>query len=173
MFIIDPISKADATGELKLLYRMIERQLGFIPPHFEMMATIDTEAMKSFLEYNHYMITHPKIDKSLMPFLRLYIAQKECREYCTNFNREMLLVQKVDQEIIDNFHNDIALIPLKDAQKLLLNKVIKAIYQAKEFGRDDLKELYAQGFSDKDFFDILSYASEFMGKSKIIEAYRA
>jgi len=173
MFIIDPISKTDATGELKLLYRMIERQLGFVPPHFELMATIDIEAMKSFLEYNRTMITHPKIDKNLMPFLRLYIAQKECREYCTNFNREMLKAQEVAQEIIDNFHNDIELIPLDDAQKWLLNKVIKAIYQAKEFGRDDLQELYVQGFSDKDFFDILSYASEFMGKSKIIEAYRA
>lgn len=172
MFIIDPISKANATGELKLLYRMIERQLGFVPPHFEMMATIDIEAMKRFLEYNHTMMTNPKIDKNLMPFLRLYIAQKECREYCTTFNQEMLKAQGVEQDIINNFHNDIELIPLKDAQKLLLAKVIKAIYQSKKFARDDLEELYTQGFSDKDFFDILSYASEFMGKSRMIEAYR-
>jgi len=46
MFIVDVIKKEDARGELKLLYKMIERSLGFVPPHFELFATIDIEAMK-------------------------------------------------------------------------------------------------------------------------------
>lgn len=171
MFIIDTIKKEDATGELKLLYRMIEKQLGFIPPHFAMMATIDIEAMKEFLNYNVAMMTHEKIDNALMPFLRLYIAQKECRGYCTTFNRELLLKQGVTQNVINHFHEDLELIPLDESQKLLLNKVLKAIYHSTEFNRNDLEELYTQEFSDKDFFDILGYATGFMGKSKMIEAY--
>ena len=50
-------------------------------------------------------------------------------------------------------------------------KVLKALYTAEEFNENDLKELYAVGFSDKDYFDLLSYAANFMSKSKIIEAY--
>lgn len=171
MFIINPIKKEESTGELKLLYRMIERQLGFIPPHFEMMATIDIESMKEFLTYNNAMMTHEKIDKTLMPFLRLYIAQKECRRYCTTFNRELLLKQGITQNVIDSFHENLELIPVDESQILLLNKVFKAIYHSKEFNKDDLEELYTQGFSDKDFFEILGYATGFMGKSKMIEAY--
>lgn len=171
MFIIDTITKEEAKGELKLLYRMIEKQLGFIPPHFAMMATIDIEAMKEFLNYNVAMMTHEKINKALMPFLRLYIAQKECRSYCTTFNRELLLKQGVSQNVIDHFHEDLELIPLEVSQKLLLNKALKAIYHSEEFNKSDLEELYAQGFSDKDFFDIMGYATGFMGKSKMIEAY--
>lgn len=150
---------------------MIEKQLGFIPPHFEMMASIDIESMKEFLNYNIAMMTHEKIDKALMPFLRLYIAQKECRSYCTTFNRELLLKQGVTKNVIDSFHDNLKLIPLDKSQILLLNKVFKAIYHSKEFKKDDLEELYTQGFSDKDFFDILGYATGFMGKSKMIEAY--
>jgi len=171
MFIIKPIKKEEATGEFKLLYRMIEKQLGFIPPHFEMMATIDIESMKEFLNYNIKMMTHKKIDKTLMPFLRLYIAEKECRSYCTTFNRELLLKQGITQNIINNFHEDLELIPLDESQILLLNKVFKAIYHSKAFNKDDLQELYTKGFSDKDFFDILGYATGFMGKSKMIETY--
>jgi len=172
MFIINTITKEETTGELKLLYRMIERQLGFIPPHFAMMATIDIEAMKKFLDYNVYMLTHPKIDKNIMPFLRLYIAQKECRDYCINFNQALLTKQGIEENIISNFSNDLNLLPVQESQKLLLQKLFKAIYESKAFAKGDLEELYDQGFSDKDFFDILSYATEFMGKSKMIEAYR-
>ena len=171
MFIINPIKKEDATGEIKLLYRMIERQLGFIPPHFEMMATIDIESMKEFLNYNVKMMTHEKIDKSIMPFLRLYIAQKECRNYCTTFNKELLLKQGISQHRINHFHENLDLIPLDERQILLLSKVFKAIYDSEAFTKDDLEELYAQGFNDKDFFDILGYATGFMGKSKMIETY--
>jgi len=171
MFIIDPIKKEDATGELKLLYRMIERSLGFVPPHFELFATIDLKGMKEFVEYNQYIMAHEKIDKNLLPFMRLYIAKRECRSYCTNFNTNMLLNMNIDKEIIENITDDIKNIPFEDNQKLLLKKVLKALYNADEFNKDDLKELYKVGFSDKDYFDLLSYAANFMSKSKIIEAY--
>jgi len=171
MFIIDTIKKEDATGELKVLYKMIEKNLGFIPPHFELLASIDIQAMRQFLDYNVYMITHEKIDKNLMPFLRLYIAQRECRNYCTTFNRELLKRQGVPSEVIEHFSEDMDLIPVKEDQKLLLKKTIKALYQSELFSKSDLEELYAEGFSNKDFYDILDYATGFSGKSKLIEAY--
>lgn len=171
MFIIEPIKKEDATGELKLVYRMIEKSLGFVPPHFELFATIDIKAMKEFIEYNQYIMTHEKIDKNLLPFMRLYIAKRECRSYCTNFNTNMLLKMNIDKHLIHNITDDIEKIPFEDNQKLLLLKVIKALYFAQDFHENDLKELYAVGFSDKDYFDLLSYAANFISNSKIIEAY--
>ncbi len=171
MFIIQPIKKEDATGELKLLYRMIERSLGFVPPHFELFATIDLKAMKEFAEYNRYMMTHEKINSDLLPYMRLYIANKECRNYCTNFNTSLLLKIGADEKLVNNIVDEIQNIPFEDKQKTLLIKVLKALYKAENFNEDDLKELYALGFSDKDFFDLLSYASNFMSKSKMIEVY--
>ncbi len=171
MFIIEPIKKEEATGELKLLYKMIEKSLGFVPPHFELFATIDLKAMKEFVGYNQYMMMHEKIDSNLLPYLRLYIANTECRSYCTSFNTKMLLSIGADESLLNNITNEINNIPFNDAQKLLLSKVLKALYQPNEFNKDDLAELYALEFNDKDFFDLLSYASNFMSKSKIIEVY--
>ncbi len=171
MFIIDTVKKEDATGELKLLYRMIEKALGFVPPHFELFATIDLEAMKDFVQYNQYIMAHEKINKDLLPFMRLYIASKECRSYCTNFNAKMLTAMQADARIIHNITDEIDNIPFEVSQKSLLQAVLKALYTPDLFGKDDLKQLYTFGFSDKDFFDLFSYASNFMSKSKMIEAY--
>ena len=58
-----------------------------------------------------------------------------------------------------------------ERQALLFNKVLKAIYETDSFGKNDLEELYEVGFSDKDYFDLLSYSTNFMAKSKMIEVY--
>ena len=156
MFIIPVIKKEDASGELKVLYKMIERSLGFVPPHFELFATIDIEAMREFAAYNQKMLMHKSIDKKLLPHLRLEIAKRECRTYCVAFNTNMLTKgeYKVD-----------------DKQKLLMEKVLKALNETETFTQRDLQDLKAVGFNDKDFLDILSYSTNFMAKSKMIEVY--
>jgi len=151
MFIIEPIKKEEAKGELQLLYKMIERSMGFVPPHFELFASIDMEEMKEFMAYNQKMLTHPNIDKNILPHLRLAIAQKECRSYCINFNTTLLT------------QGEYAL----DARSQLL----QALHRTREFGKNDIKELEKVGYTHKDLFDLLSYATNFMAKSKMIEIY--
>jgi hypothetical protein len=171
MFILKPIKVEDATGELKLLYKKIEKTLGFVPPHFELFATIDMESLKDFIEYNLYFAKHPKIDAKILPFLRLCIAQKECRKYCINFNTKLLIANGINNKILDDICLNINNLPFNVEQKLLLSKVIYAIYNANKFNHDDLQELYNVNFSDKDFYELLSYATNFIAKSKMIEVY--
>ena len=83
----------------------------------------------------------------------------------------MLMKMGVDENLIKNLTEEILNIPFDEKQKLLLLKVLKALYDSTEFGSSDLKELYSLGFSDKDFFNLLSYASNFIAKSKMIEIY--
>ncbi len=171
MFIIKSIKAEDATGELKLLYRKIQKTLGFVPPHFELFATIDAGSLKEFVEYNLYFAKHPKIDADILPFLRLYIAQRECRQYCINFNTNLLIANGADKQITNDIYSNIQNLPFDMQQKLLLSKVLYAIYNADKFCSNDLQELYDTGFSDKDFYELLSYATNFMAKSKMIEVY--
>jgi hypothetical protein len=160
MFIIDVIKKEEARGELKLLYKMIEKSLGFVPSHFELFATIDIEAMREFMAYNQSILNHKAIDKNLLPYLRLEIAKRECRNYCINFNSEMIKKMNLDDTE-----------PYDAKQALLLEKILKSIYETKLFDAEDLRELKENGFSNKDYFDLLSYATNFMAKSKMIEVY--
>jgi len=171
MFIIKPITVQEARGELKLLYKKIQKSLGFVPPHFELFATIDAKSLMEFIEYNLYFKNHPNIDEVVLPYLRLCIAQKEGRAYCIDFNTKMLQKMGIDSVMLKNIDAHISKLSLDERQKLLFAKVIYAIYNADEFGYNDLSELYNAGFSDKDFYELLGYATEFMAKSKMIEVY--
>lgn len=113
--------------------------------------------MKSFVQTNQKIRMHKKIDNNVLPYLRLEIAQKECRNYCVVFNTKMIETMK-DVEID------------KD-QEFLKEKVMEAIYNPNTFGANDLSELESAGFSNEDFYDLLNYAISFMSKSKLIEVY--
>jgi len=138
MFIVEPIKVEDATGELKLLYKKIQKTLGFVPPHFELFATIDIQSLKDFVDYNLYFSKHPNINAEILPFLRLCIAQKECRKYCIEFNTKMLISKGVDKEALNDICSNIKELPFNIKQKLLLSKVLYAIYNPDNFCSDDL-----------------------------------
>lgn len=171
MFIIKTIKKEQAKGELRSLYEKIEKLIGFIPRHFELFGTLDPIGLKMFLEQNFYFYDHKIIDQKILPVLRLYIAKKEKRGYCTAFNSKLLLRGGMDKNIVEDIENTIFHIPFEDKQKRLIEKVLKALYDSKNFDDDDLALLYALGFSDKDFYDVLNYAVTFKIKSKMIEIY--
>lgn len=171
MFIIPTIPKGSATGEVLDIYTQMEELLGFLPPHVELFATLDLKGIQEFLVLTQYMSTHPRIDRNILVFLRYAISEKECKGYCTSFNARILTSMGVEQSILDNISENIMHIPLKKIQILLLQKVLKALFSSKEFSKLDIKELEHEGFNKKDFFDLLNYASIFMSKSKIIEAY--
>jgi hypothetical protein len=171
MFITESIKKDDATGELKSIYTMIEKGLGYVPEHFELFGAIDVEMLKGFIKYNLYFKRHKKIDANLLPYLRLCIAQRECRNYCIRLNTKMLLSTGTDKNILSDIIENIDKIPFSNEQKLLLKKVLKAIYEAEKFTKDDLKELYQSGFNNKDFVELLNYGIDFMGKSRMIEVF--
>ena len=171
MFIIETIPPKEATGELKLLYRKIERVLGFVPPHFELFATLDPKSLSDFIVRNLYFNKHPKIDATILPILRLCIAQKECRSYCVDFNTKLLRSSGVAPEILGDITNNLDKLGLEKSQILILSKVLQAIDTPEDFDAKDLAELYDVGFSDKDFYELLEYGANFAAKSKMIEVY--
>ncbi len=77
----------------------------------------------------------------------------------------------INNKILDDICLNINNLPFNVEQKLLLSNVIYAIYNANKFNNDDLQELYNVNFSDKDFYELLSYATNFIAKSKMIEVY--
>lgn len=157
MFIIDPITKEDAGTELKVVLLQIERKMGFIPPHFALFASIDLEGMEAFLLENMFFMTHERIDADLMPYLRLEIAKKECRNYCIAFNEKLLDRMQHPQ--------------LDEKQTALQSAILKAIYDGKAFNADDIAVLEAIGFEHIDFFRLLRYCTNFIGLSRMIETY--
>ncbi len=171
MFIIEPESHQNATGALRVVYKKIEKMLGWVPPHFELFATLDSDAFQEYILYQQSLMQHPTIDAVLFPFIRLYIAQKEHRTYCMTFNTNLLRSQGIDAALLENIVENFVYLPVAKEQRMLAQAVLMALYDTPKFTRDHIVELEALGFSHHDFFDLLMYCSNFMSKSKIIEVY--
>ena len=60
---------------------------------------------------------------------------------------------------------------IDEKQTLLMTKILKSLNKTELFGKNDLEELEEVNFSNKDFYDLLNYATSFMAKSKMIEVY--
>ncbi len=169
MFIIEPQGHECAPKELRGVYKMIQKELGFVPPHLELFATIDKAALIEFIAYQQSMIHHPAIDAALLPFLRLYIAHKEQRTYCQVFNAKLLRSKNISETLIANIN--IEEIPVAKKQRILAQEVVTALYDTSVFTVENITKLEALGFSHNDFFDLLSYCCNFISKSKMIEIY--
>ncbi len=171
MFIIESQGNNYASKELRGVFEKIDKAFGFIPPHFELFATIDKEAFLEFIAYQHSMMHHRAIDAVLLPFLRLYIAHKEQRTYCQAFNTKLLRSKNINEVLIADVVDNIEHLPVALNQRLLAQAVITALYNPGIFSADTITTLEALGFSHKDFFDLLHYCCDFMSKSKMIEIY--
>ena len=171
MFILEPTHYESASKELRGVYKMIHKELGFIPPHLELFATIDKEALIEFIAYQRSMMNHPAIDAALLPFLRLYIAHKEQRTYCQAFNTKLLRSQHIEEQFITDIINTIEEIPVAHHQRALAQEVLRALYDTSHFTAENITQIEALGFSHKDFFDLLHYCCNFVSKSKMIEVY--
>lgn len=169
MFMVKTISKERATGEVKAIYEQMIATFGFLPPHARLFAVLDLEGLQEFLRFHLYLSQHPKIDANMLPFLRLYIAQKESRSYCTMFNTKLLLAKGIKHEHLAHLQENFNKLAFEPNQILLAKTVLKAIYDT--LLKEDLYKLYAHGFEEKEFYDLLNYTTLFMAKSKIIDIY--
>ena len=93
MFIIQTISKENASDEIKNIYEKMEKTMGFLPPHTKLFATLDLHGLKEFIKLNMYLHEHKNIDSAILPVIRLYISSRDCRKYCKTYNTKILLAK--------------------------------------------------------------------------------
>lgn len=171
MFIIETIKYEEAKGTLREKYEKFFNLLGEVPPHVELLGSIDEELLDRFILNITYFLNHPKINPKILPFLRLYISNQEGCKYCKSFNTKLLEKMNFSEEEIDTTMSDLTKAPFEEKDKTFLLKAIKSIYEPNSFNENDLQELYDFGWSDRDIFDIIDYVATFKGRGKMIDAY--
>ena len=167
MFIVNP--KINETQRVVL--DKTKEIFGVIPPHWELFAKLHPLRFEMFMKEIGYLLNHPHIHPDFFAFMRFYIANKEGYAYCKSFNTKLLLTKGYDKKDLKSFKEDIAFLPLDEKHRLLARKVEKALYQAAEFGEDDIAELKAISWSDADIYDAIDHGAFLFKFSRILKAY--
>ncbi len=169
MFIVSP----NPLEKTLPLLEQFKAKFGTLPPHFELLATMNAKRFEMFIEEIIYLATHPNIAANFFAFLRLHVATREGFEYCKNFNTRLLLAKGYSKESIRAAAGDMQQLPLDERHRLLADKALKAVYEADAFGSDDLESLKNAGWSLADAYDAIDHAAFLFKNARIIRAFLA
>jgi len=169
MFIISP----NPLEQTLPLLEQFKEKFGTLPPHFELLATMNAKRFEMFIEEIVYLAAHPNIAADFFAFLRLHVATREGFEYCKSFNTRLLMAKGYSKETIRAVAKEIDQLPLDERHRLLADKALKAVYEADAFGSDDLETLQAAGWSLADIYDAIDHAAFLFKNARIIRAFLA
>lgn len=166
MFIY-PLEESSDSAILK----EVKSLFGVVPPHWQLFSKLHPKRFEMFLEEIVYLRNHPTIHPDFFAFLRLFVAHKEDFVYCKSLNTKLLLTKGYAKSVLSAFKEDVLALPLDERHVFLAQKVMKALYDAKAFGEDDIEALHERGWSDADIFDAIDHGAFLFRFSRILKAY--
>ncbi len=167
MFIITP----EPNREMQIVLRGVRANLGHIPPHWELFASINPTRFKMFLEEINYLSAHPNIEKDFFAFLRYTIATDNGFDYCTRFNQQLLLASGYTLEDLHAVEGTEKKVPLDEKHQILFDAALTAVYTPENFTAQTIASLHDRGWSDADIFDAVDHAAFLFKFARILKAY--
>ena len=155
----------------KKLIDEVKSRFGSVPLHFEILATINPERFKIFLDEIVYLSNHKSINPDLFAFLRLYTAKKEGFAYCQSFNTKLLISKGYTKKEIEKSMIDIESIPLDDRHKALAKKAVKAIFAPQTFDNKDIEALQNLGWSHSDIYDAVDHVAYLLRHARVVHVF--
>jgi len=157
--------------EMKILLRGIRQKLGYVPPHFELFATINPTRFKMFLEEIDYLTSHPHIQSDFFTFLRYTVASDNGFTYCINLNKAFLLAKGYTLEQLQPLEGIKKTLPLDERHQVLFDAVLRAIYEPEAFTLEVINALKIVDWTDADIFDAVDHGAFLFRFSKVLKAY--
>ena len=150
---------------------LIKNTFGSIPPHFELLATLNPLRFEMFMKEVLYLNSHENIHQDFFAFIRLHVASKENFKYCIMFNTKLLKNKKYSKEVLSLVIEDIYNIPLDKRHKVLALTALKSIYDSEIFLIEDIKLLEEHLWTSSDIYDAIDHSAFLFKNSKVIKAY--
>ncbi len=168
MFFVD----IELLPEQQKIADKIEEKLGVMPPQWRVLLYLNPKRFEIFLSEIKYLLNHPNINPDFFAFIRLFVANREGFSYCKSFNTKLLLAKGYDRLVLKEFLNGVKM-PFDEKHNLLMQKALKALYEAEEFGKDEIDELKSIGWCDADIFDAIDHGAFLFKYYRVMKAYMA
>ncbi|WP_428087231.1 carboxymuconolactone decarboxylase family protein [Candidatus Thioglobus sp.] len=159
MSLLKTVKVDEAEGKVKEIYDEITQSFGSVPNALQLWS-INPQALEDQWNSIKIIMAMDIDSQKLHTILRFLIAENNDCEYCTGFNKGMLLnVYGFSVEEIENIKKDPATASLEEKNKALLVFTLKAINDTHSVGKDDISKLEELGCSQKNIFDTVQSAS--------------
>lgn len=153
MPLLDTVTPENAQGKVKAVYSIFEDMRIPVPLPVQMMS-VSPDYLAIQGQTINYFMNHPSLSPSLLAHIRLLAAHEENYTYCINLNQQILKSRMgLSDEQIAAVADDPEKTALHSEEKALLAFVRKAVRDPASTSPEDVDNLRALGWSDRDIFD--------------------
>ena len=171
MALIQTVSPEKAEGEVKEIYDTMQKNIGMIPDPLQ-LASASPWMLGMMWQSVQYYTQHPNLGFGLLSTIRYLVAQQNDYAFCTNFNKNFLLMQGMSEDDIEKIVEDPLQAPLDDKDRAMLAFVMKAINTPDLVEDNDMEKLHDLGWTDTDILDALTHGTNMIGSSILMKAFK-
>lgn len=159
MSILDGIiAPNEATGSVKAVYDKAEEKYGFIFNGIKMQS-MAPETLASYVgivaSYDDTNLSH-----KFRMIANRFIANVDKSEYCVSLMSKAI-EQKfgISKQELDEMVKEPSKVPFSEAEKALLDFILKVLTDSNSTSKDDIDKLSALGYSHRDIYDAIDFAT--------------
>lgn len=169
--LLQPTPPAADTARVEAIFKGISERFGFVPDGLRLYS-ISPELLENFLANVGYFMAHQSLSQKLLAMIR-YLAsvRVEC-PFCIDFNEAYLDQLGADLDQVRAAREDLDQAPLEAKELILLRLALKGIETPDTVVEEDLTAARAQGWSDRDIFDVVAIAANNRSFTTLLKTFK-
>jgi hypothetical protein len=172
MSLLNTVTPQEAQGKVKEVYGMFEQLNIPVPLPLQMMS-VSPDYLAIQGQMIGYYMNHPVLSPSLLTHIRLLAAHEENYTYCIQLNQQVLKAKMgLSDAQIAAVTDDPDKTALNPEEKALLLFVRKTLRDPATTTREDMENLRALGWSDRDIFDATLMGMHMLDMGMMFKAFK-
>lgn len=156
--LLQPLPPSGEEGRVAAVLGAIEQKIGFVPDGLKLFG-ISPPLLESYASNIGYFNSGERLSPSLMAMIRYLVSWNAKCTFCIDLNEGFLVNMGASLDQVRATRNNPDAAPIADREKPLLKIALKAVTDPEGIGVSDLDAVRAQGWSDRDIFDVVAQAA--------------
>lgn len=155
MFLIDYVTPKEAQGEVKEVYSMFPST---VPDSVQLFSASPRYLLKQMATAGEYL-SDETFSRELMAALRFIGASTACFNFCTEFNRQMLISMGLSEAEVES----LATAPsgaFEEKDAVLIAFAAKSQADPESVTKNDVDMVREAGWSDQQIFEATAYTAQ-------------
>ncbi len=171
MTLIKTISPQKAGGDIKKGYDLFLKNGRKVPAPFRLLSA-SPQIFNLMIQRNRYYANHPALSNALLAHIRYFVSTKLNFEFCRAHNKNLILLQGVEEKELDDMGLDPDKSMLEKNERQMLAFVLDAMENPDLVSKKDIDILHKAGWKDGDIFDALVQAVGMMDHHILMKVFK-
>jgi len=172
MSLLKNVEVKEANGKVAEIYEEITGMWGGVPNPLKLLS-VNPDALENLWSKLKYQMELTSPSQKMLSMVRMLVSQESKCEYCIGANAGALINNYgLSADEVQKLKIDPSSAPLDEKEKVLLLFVLKAVHDSHSTSADDMKELRALGWSNKEILDAVNSGVTMLSTDILINAFK-